>query len=152
MISLSSSIQFLFWIYPCKWGGRIYTVPHFNSNLSNSHSPSHLIQGILLLQTNLIWFVDFKIFCVALTVSTVDWIVHWMDKINLSFVIPYHLFVYKRPSAFLALVFTYTGMKRNYAVGFKISPWELILVINCIVLIVFTKATNIHFHELWLAV
>ena len=36
--------------YPCKWGWP--DIAHPNSNLSNSHSPSRLIQGILLLQTN----------------------------------------------------------------------------------------------------
>ena len=37
-------------VYPCKWGWP--DLPHSNSNLSNSHSRSRLIQGILLLQTN----------------------------------------------------------------------------------------------------
>ena len=36
--------------YPLKWGW--LDLPHSNSNLSNSHSPSRSIQGILLLQTN----------------------------------------------------------------------------------------------------
>ena len=36
-------------VYPCKWGWP--GLPHSNSNLSNSHSPSHSIHGILLLQT-----------------------------------------------------------------------------------------------------
>ena len=40
----------LIWFYPRKWGWP--NLPHPNSNLSNSHSPSHSIQGILLLQTN----------------------------------------------------------------------------------------------------
>ena len=40
----------LIWFYPRKWGWP--DLPHPNSNLSNSHYPSHSIQGILLLQTN----------------------------------------------------------------------------------------------------
>ena len=40
----------LIWIYPCKRGWS--DLPHSNSNLSNSHSLSCSIQGILLLQTN----------------------------------------------------------------------------------------------------
>ena len=37
-------------VYPHKQGW--LDLPHFNSNLSNSHSPSRLIHGIILLQTN----------------------------------------------------------------------------------------------------
>ena len=37
-------------VYPCKQGWP--DLPHSNSNLSNSHFPSHMIHGILLLQTN----------------------------------------------------------------------------------------------------
>ena len=37
-------------VYPHKWGW--LDLHHPNSNLSNSHSPFHLIQFILLLQTN----------------------------------------------------------------------------------------------------
>ena len=50
--SSSSSIQFLIWVwvYPCKRGWP--NLPHSNGNHSNSHSPSRLIHGILLLQTN----------------------------------------------------------------------------------------------------
>ena len=36
--------------YPRKWGW--LDLPQSNINLSNSHSPSHSIQDILLLQTN----------------------------------------------------------------------------------------------------
>ena len=36
--------------YPCKQGWP--DLPHSNTNLSNSHSPSPSIHGILLLQTN----------------------------------------------------------------------------------------------------
>ena len=39
----------LTWFYPYKWGWP--DKPHSKSNLSNSHFPSHSIQGILL-QTN----------------------------------------------------------------------------------------------------
>ena len=42
-------------VYPCKWGWP--DLPHSNSNLSNSHSPSHSIQGIFLLQTNTLAFL-----------------------------------------------------------------------------------------------
>ena len=37
-------------VYPHKWGW--LDLPHSNSNLSNSYSPSCSIQGILFLQTN----------------------------------------------------------------------------------------------------
>ena len=37
-------------VYPRKRGW--LDLPHSNSNLSNAHSPSRSIQGILLLQTN----------------------------------------------------------------------------------------------------
>ena len=37
-------------VYSRKWGW--LDLPHSNSNLSNSHSPSRSIQSILLLQTN----------------------------------------------------------------------------------------------------
>ena len=37
-------------VYPLKWGWS--DLPHSNSNLFNSYSPSRSIQGILLLQTN----------------------------------------------------------------------------------------------------
>ena len=37
-------------VYPRKWGRP--DLPHSNSYLSNSHSPSCLIHGIFLLQTN----------------------------------------------------------------------------------------------------
>ena len=37
-------------VYPCKRGWP--DLPHSNSNLSNSHSPSRSVQGVLLLQTN----------------------------------------------------------------------------------------------------
>ena len=40
----------LIWVYPRKQGWP--DLPHSNSNLSNSHSPSCSIHGILLLQTN----------------------------------------------------------------------------------------------------
>ena len=43
-------ILVLIQVYPRKQGWP--DLPHSNSNLSNTHSPSHLIQGILLLQTN----------------------------------------------------------------------------------------------------
>ena len=43
--SISSSNQF--WFVPINGGGQIYP----SSNLSNSHSPSQLIHGILFLQT-----------------------------------------------------------------------------------------------------
>ena len=48
----SSSIinPILIRVYPRKWGWP--GLPHSNSNLSNAHSPSHSIHGILLLQTN----------------------------------------------------------------------------------------------------
>ena len=39
-------------VYPCKWGW--LDLPHTNSNLSNSHSSSCSIHGILLLQTNIL--------------------------------------------------------------------------------------------------
>ena len=48
--SSSSSIQFLIRVYPRKRGWP--DLPHFVSNLSNSHSPSRLIHGVLFLQTN----------------------------------------------------------------------------------------------------
>ena len=38
-------------VYPLKWGWPY--LPDYNSNLFNSHSPSHSIHGILLLQTNI---------------------------------------------------------------------------------------------------
>ena len=37
-------------VYPLKWVWP--DLPHFASNISNSHSPSHSIHGIHLLQTN----------------------------------------------------------------------------------------------------
>ena len=37
-------------VYPCKRGWP--DLPHFVSNLSNSHSPSRSVHGILFLQTN----------------------------------------------------------------------------------------------------
>ena len=40
----------LIWVYPRKWGW--LDLPHSDSNLSNSHSPSRLIQSNLLLLTN----------------------------------------------------------------------------------------------------
>ena len=40
----------LFWVDPRKWGWP--DLPHSNGNLSNCHSASHSIQGILPLQTN----------------------------------------------------------------------------------------------------
>ena len=43
-------IPILIWVYPWKRGWP--DLPHSGSNLSNSHSPSHSIQCILLLQTN----------------------------------------------------------------------------------------------------
>ena len=46
--SLSSSIQFLSGFIPVNGGGWIYP----SSNLSNSHSPSCSILGVLFLQTN----------------------------------------------------------------------------------------------------
>ena len=46
----STSNPILIRAYPRKRGWP--DLPHCNSNLSNSHSPSHLIQGIFLLQTN----------------------------------------------------------------------------------------------------
>ena len=49
--SINQSINtILIPVYPRKWGW--LDLPHSNSNLSNSHSPSCSIQGILLLQTN----------------------------------------------------------------------------------------------------
>ena len=39
-------------VYPRKWGW--LDLAHSNSNLSNSHSPSRSIYGILLLQTNIL--------------------------------------------------------------------------------------------------
>ena len=46
----SSIIPILIRVYPRKQGWP--DLPHSNRNLSNSRSPSRLIQGILLLQTN----------------------------------------------------------------------------------------------------
>ena len=40
----------LIWVYPCKWGWLV--LPYSNSNLSNSHSLSRSIHGILFFQTN----------------------------------------------------------------------------------------------------
>ena len=49
-VRINQSINpFLIQVYLCKRGW--LDLPHSNSNLSNSHSPSHSIQGILL-QTN----------------------------------------------------------------------------------------------------
>ena len=41
-------------VYPRKRGWP--DLPHSNSNLSNAHSPSRSVQGILLLQTNTLAF------------------------------------------------------------------------------------------------
>ena len=48
--SLKNINPILIRVYPCKRGWP--DLPHFNSNLSNSHSLSRSIQGILLFQTN----------------------------------------------------------------------------------------------------
>ena len=48
-IVIKSITPILIWVNPRKWGWP--DLPHSNSKLSNSHSPSHWIQGILL-QTN----------------------------------------------------------------------------------------------------
>ena len=50
MVSENRINPILIQVYPRKWGWP--DLPHSTSNLSNSHSPSRSIHGILLLQTN----------------------------------------------------------------------------------------------------
>ena len=50
MLTKSCYHPILIRVYPCKQGWP--DLPHSNSNLSNSHSPSRSIHGILFLQTN----------------------------------------------------------------------------------------------------
>ena len=56
-LAKSSSIQFLIRVYPCKRGWPDWH--HSNINLSNSHSPSRSIHGILLFQTNTLALLHF---------------------------------------------------------------------------------------------
>ena len=55
----------LVWVYPRKQGW--LDLPHSKSNLSNAHSPSRSIQGILLLQTNTHRILKFGLSCRKIT-------------------------------------------------------------------------------------
>ena len=59
----------LIWVYPLKrqWLGSLYS----NSNLINSHSPSHSIHGLLILQTNTFALLHLSLEIVLFTKITV---------------------------------------------------------------------------------